>query len=711
MNDNARQNFLNRVRIEKDLEKFTGGALSRHGNVDDLVSRIADLERDAQDFVYHWAELVGKTNMELAAHFVDKAPTAFGSMDIDGVEQWLDEVMQTFDHRGLGFAIEAIESVEDYAVDYAGRHSRCLFENVATFLRHFVHGLGGRELRISADRETFTDTDALFLPEHLGIFADGSENFTLYKLTACHLWAQTWYGTWHYQVVEKLIREHRTEQAVQIYNRLECIRLDACLARDLPGLGRELDAFGWLDPDSHAAWTPWLQRAARLAEPGASAHDSLALIESFRDQTLPPLKSYQGEMFTGKVRQALFARVEREKQTLQRALSEMQQSLGIESGDDPDLTNKEMIDLEAAEDWESGSEMSFQMSIDGDDVSIPDHLKDLLGSIMQDFGELPEEHMTPANVGDYVDELLPERGEPGGDEPGDSGRDTYTYREWDCVRQRFRDAFCHLREFDVPPGDESFVDETLDKHRGLLKSIRKTFEAVVAESRLQRRQIDGDDIDIDAIVQAYCDVANGDEMSEYLYTRYRNQERNIAVMFMVDMSGSTLGWVNDAERESLVLLCEALEMLGDRYAIFGFSGRTNRRCEVYRIKNFEQAYDLEVRRRISGIKPKAYTRMGVAIRHLGHLLDLTQARTKLLITLSDGRPEDYGGYKGKYGIEDTRHALLEMKQGGIHPFCITIDNEAQEYLPHMYGAANYAVIDEVQKLPQKVADIYRRLTT
>ena len=283
----------------------------------------------------------------------------------------------------------------------------------------------------------------------------------------------------------------------------------------------------------------------------------------------------------------MFARVEREKQTLQRALSEMQQSLGIESGDDPDLANKEMIDLEAAEDWESGSEMSFQMSIDGDDVSIPDHLKDLLGSIMQDFGELPEEHMTPANVGDYVDELLPERGEPGGDEPGDSGRDTYTYREWDCVRQRFRDAFCHLREFDVPPGDESFVDETLDKHRGLLKSIRKTFEAVVAESRLQRRQIDGDDIDIDAIVQAYCDVANGDEMSEYLYTRYRNQERNIAVMFMVDMSGSTLGWVNDAERESLVLLCEALEMLGDRYAIFGFSGRTNRRCEVYRIKNFE----------------------------------------------------------------------------------------------------------------------------
>ena len=182
-------------------------------------------------------------------------------------------------------------------------------------------------------------------------------------------------------------------------------------------------------------------------------------------------------------------------------------------------------------------------------------------------------------------------------------------------------------------------------------------------------------------------------------------------MFMVDMSGSTLGWVNDAERESLVLLCEALELLGDRYAIYGFSGRTNKRCEVYKIKEFDEPYNLEVRQRISGIRPKAYTRMGVAIRHLGHLLHQTRARTKLLITLSDGRPEDYGGYKGKYGIEDTRHALLESRQGGIHSFCITIDNEAQEYLPHMYGPANYAVIDEVQKLPYKVADIYRRLTT
>ncbi len=115
-------------------------------------------------------------------------------------------------------------------------------------------------------------------------------------------------------------------------------------------------------------------------------------------------------------------------------------------------------------------------------------------------------------------------------------------------------------------------------------------------------------------------------------------ERDIAVMFMVDMSGSTKGWINDAGRESLVLLCESLETPGDRYAIYGFSGMTRKRCEVYRIKRFDEDYSDTVRGRIRGIQPK-------------------------------------------------------------------------DYLPHMYGAANYTMIDEVRKLPLKVSDIYRRLTT
>jgi nitric oxide reductase NorD protein len=138
---------------------------------------------------------------------------------------------------------------------------------------------------------------------------------------------------------------------------------------------------------------------------------------------------------------------------------------------------------------------------------------------------------------------------------------------------------------------------------------------------------------------------------------------------------------------------------------------TRKRCELYRVKRFDEDYSEDIKARISGIRPKDYTRMGVTIRHLTMLLNEVEARTKLLITLSDGKPDDYDTYRGAYGIEDTRMALIEAKRSGIHPFCITIDTEARDYLPHMYGAVNYAVIDEVRKLPLKVSDIYRRLTT
>ncbi|GIS91445.1 MAG: hypothetical protein CM1200mP20_14860 [Pseudomonadota bacterium] len=200
-------------------------------------------------------------------------------------------------------------------------------------------------------------------------------------------------------------------------------------------------------------------------------------------------------------------------------------------------------------------------------------------------------------------------------------------------------------------------------------------------------------------------------MPDNLFSRPHRLERDIAVIFMVDVSGSTKGWINEAERESLVLLCEALEVLGDRYAIYGFSGMTRKRCELYRIKRIDEAYSHAVKSRIAGIQPQDYTRMGVIIRHLTHLFRDIDARTRLLITLSDGKPDDYDGYRGEYGIEDTRQALLEAKRAGIYPFCITIDREARDYLPHMYGAVNYTQVDDVRQLPAKVSDIYRRLTT
>lgn len=715
MSDESRQSFLNKIRVQKDLEKITGSLIERHGRGAELISKFAALEREDQDFIYHWAEIVGQSNEELAGHFVNRAPVAFDDMDRGGVEAWLMAAMDEFDNRGLGASIEVLEKLPEYVDSYRSRHNSCTFDFVAQFLQHFITGLGGREMIITTDPETYTDTDKIFLPEVINEYDERELNFSVYKLIAVHLWSQSWYGTWRYQVVERLLRVPDPAAIGAIFNRLECIRLDACIARDLPGMHRQFEALAYRSATHKQQWDEWRERAPYLADEAASAMDSIAMISDFVTLSLPELKRYQGEIHLHRIREAMSARIDREKAAMKQALGELQRALQDAAEGDSDASDdpKEMGEFSLAEDGDpgSGGEVNFELRYDGEQVEMTPELEALLNSIMQDFGEVPDDHLEGINPAMYPDQLESEGGNQGQGGDQNELKDTISYREWDYTRQRYREGFCQLNEFDVPTGEAGFVEDTLAKYQGLLKSIKKTFEAVLGEAKLQRRQSQGDDIDIDALVEAHADFASGREMSDYVYTRYRNLDRNIAVMFMVDMSGSTLGWVNDAERESLILLCEALETLGDRYAIYGFSGRTNKRCEIYRVKRFDESYTGVVRERISGIRPKSYTRMGVAIRHLGHLLNMTRARTKILITLSDGRPEDYGGYKGRYGIEDTRHALLELRRDGVHSFCITIDKEAQDYLPHMYGVANYAVIDEVKKLPLKVADIYRRLTT
>ncbi len=285
------------------------------------------------------------------------------------------------------------------------------------------------------------------------------------------------------------------------------------------------------------------------------------------------------------------------------------------------------------------------------------------------------------------------------------------YDEWDYKRSGYKKGWCTLNEHGVHPMDEPFVQQTLAKYGGYVASLRKKFELLRSPTRLLRRQKDGDDIDIDAAVEALVDMKEGLAPSEGLYTLLRRDERDIATLFLLDMSGSTKGWINVAEKESLVLMCEALEALGDRYAIYGFSGMTRNRCDYYHIKHFGESYSGEVKRRIAGVLPKDYTRMGPAIRHATSTLSLVDARTRLLIAISDGKPEDYDAYKGEYGIEDTRQALIEARNLGIHAFCITIDRKAHEYLPHMFGAASYTFIDDVRKLPSRITDVYTRLTT
>lgn len=284
------------------------------------------------------------------------------------------------------------------------------------------------------------------------------------------------------------------------------------------------------------------------------------------------------------------------------------------------------------------------------------------------------------------------------------------YDEWDYRRNAYRRDWCHVFERVGAAGDVAWVEAVVQRHARAIRQIRRRFESLRGEDVWQRRQMEGTDIDLDAWVDAVGDARAGNEIDARLFCQRQRQERSLAALFMVDMSGSTKGWVNEAEREALVMLCEAIEALGDRYAIYGFSGWTHQRCDIYRIKGFDERYAAPVKARIAGIEACDYTRMGPAIRHLSKLLAAQPERHKLLVSISDGRPDDFGDeYRGRYGIEDTRRALHEARVAGIRSYCVTVDRHAADYLPQLYGSAHYSVLADAKTLPLRIAQVYRRL--
>jgi len=341
-------------------------------------------------------------------------------------------------------------------------------------------------------------------------------------------------------------------------------------------------------------------------------------------------------------------------------------------------------------------------------AELPEQLREVARKITADLGGIPPDYISAAQG-------LSGHGPPAhassATDAGESLRQQFVYDEWDFRRQGFRKDWCAVQEKILPPVKSTLIEATLAKYRGQVLQLRKQFELLRTGERFVRRQTDGSDFDLDAVIEALADQRAGRAGSDQLFIRLRREQRDIAVYFLVDMSSSTEGWVNQALKEALILTGEALQRLGDRFAIAGFSGMRRTRSDFYLVKDFAEPYGAEVKGRIGAITPREYTRMGPALRHATHRLQKEEARTRLLLVLSDGKPEDYDDYKGKYAIEDTRHALIEAKAVGIHPFCLTIDRQAHAYMPHMYGEVSYIFLDDVRQLPLRLPALYRNLTT
>jgi nitric oxide reductase activation protein len=337
------------------------------------------------------------------------------------------------------------------------------------------------------------------------------------------------------------------------------------------------------------------------------------------------------------------------------------------------------------------------------------------------------------------------------------------YDEWDYLIGDYRKRWCCLTETILPAEGTTFVAETRQKYAELLTRVLRQFQLLKPDMfKKIKRLVDGEDIDLDSAIEALVDRRAGNILSDNVYIRRNKRDRSVAALFLLDMSASTddevkatddtgvpdtaahppprlydfSGFIRDdyytpppppppaekprrriidVEKEALILMAEALEALGDDYAIYGFSGYGRDQVDFFVAKEFTERYDARVQGRIAAIKPHRSTRMGPAIRHAIRKLERQEARMKTLLLLSDGYPQDYDYGKDRkskeYGIQDTMMALHEARLKGIQTFCITVDPAGHDYLRAMCPDHKYLVIEDIAALPKELPKIYRGLTT
>ncbi len=402
----------------------------------------------------------------------------------------------------------------------------------------------------------------------------------------------------------------------------------------------------------------------------------------------------------------------------------------------------------------------------------PEQLKELLeNSVEITVSEMAEGDLA-SSIGMFLSNLEKEGGTPTSDQKSKSGEKaggdeepepeegelpvevTWSYYdEWDFRAADYRPRWCRVGERPGEEGDLEYYEETLRKNHGLVTETRRQFEMMRPESfRKIKRLEDGEDIDLDQAIEFMVDKKAGVGPLGRVYSRRNKVERDVAVAFLLDMSASTdeeiekqrpkydeeddfdddprkyFQWlaqrrakqaleppkrIVDLEKESAVLIIEALEAIGDAYGIYGFSGYGRDNVEYYVVKDLDEDLTDRVKRRIDKIEPVRSTRMGPAIRHTIDKLNNYTAKVKILILVSDGRPQDHGYGRDRtekeYAVHDTHQALIEAKRAGITPFLITVDKEGHDYLKQMCDDVGYEVVGDIESLPQRLPSLYRVL--
>ncbi len=335
---------------------------------------------------------------------------------------------------------------------------------------------------------------------------------------------------------------------------------------------------------------------------------------------------------------------------------------------------------------------------------------------MPAYGDLRDEHQEQAREARYgaakwesgvrPEDIITNQEE---EKPGeDGGRE---YDEWDYKQGCYKVAATKVFSPDGATGPMASYEKITEVNRKEIKQIRRRFEALRVEERWIGGLPDGPEIDLNRAIMAVTDIQAGLQPKEDFYRRFMRMPHPVCILTAVDLSGSTQGNVLRLEQEALVLFAEGLRTLGLPHSFYGFNGSHPQECFLYKLKGFEDRYDENVYKRLGNLRASGGSRLGAFIRHANWVLESQPQPRRVLLLLSDGKPEGRGDYRGPYGIKDTAMAVQEAARSNIHVFCISMDpdEEAREYLAEIFGPNRFLLLRDVESLPVRLPEVFKDL--
>ncbi len=294
----------------------------------------------------------------------------------------------------------------------------------------------------------------------------------------------------------------------------------------------------------------------------------------------------------------------------------------------------------------------------------------------------------------------------------------YHYQEWDYQVQLYRPDWATVYERRATKGDADTVERILTEYKPIAHKIKHIIDRLSPQGVQRERNLeDGDEIDINAAVEAMIAIRMGKQPDTRITMRNVIKTRDLAVTVLLDLSESTNEKIDgsdktvlDLTREAATLVCTAISGIGDPFAVHGFASEGRHDVHYYRFKDFNQKFDHDVKARIDGMKGGLSTRMGAAMRHAGHHLLAQPQRRKLLLLVTDGEPADIDERDPQHLRHDTRKAVEELYSKGILTYCLTLDPNADTYVKRIFGANNYTIVDHVDRLPEKLPTLFASLT-